>query len=648
MKEEKESQLDAVKDELNHKIEKIMGPSPQKKPAEGKELYEQDNSENASKAEPKSSNDDLAEIKDPYPEHKPKQPAGAEGAVPGWLNDPDLDKAVDDIATKEGDELLAVEDEAIEEAYSKDEKKPTILSKIKNFFADPKKRWTVIIIVGLLITAVLAVPNSRYFVLNKAGVRSSASLKVLDESTQQPLKNVAVTLNGQSGITDDEGVVKLSRLKLGRSDLKIERVAFATITKSITVGWGSNPLGDFKLTPVGLQYSFHVVDFLSGTAIQKAEAISGTASAFSDEKGEILLTLDSKTEDKVSVTIKAEGYRDETLIASSDDTANKDIKMVPARKHVFVSKRTGKFDVYKIDADGKNEELVLRGTGSERDDMVLTPNPTKNIAALVSTRENMHNSSGYMLSTLYILSLDTNDKKSLGRSEKFQILGWIDDKLIYVQIAAAGSADNPKRQRLISYDTVTGNSVEIATSNYFNDVLVAQNKVYYAPSDTYQGGVNVSLFSADGDGNNRNVLINNEAWNIFRTAYSELTITVGEAWYQYKIGGTEGPQALNGEPANPTSRIYIDSPDKKHSLWVDQRDGKGVLLAYDTEKHEDRNLVSHSGLTNPVRWLNDSTIVYRVKNDNETADYLINVNGGEPRKLIDVTNTSGITRWYYY
>src|SRR5690606_12406641 len=120
-----------------------------------------------------------------------------------------------------------------------------------------------------------------------------------------PLKNVTVSMAGQSGQTDSEGYVKLSKLKLGKTELKIERRAFATTSKQVTLGWGSNPLGDYVLTPTGLQYSFRVTDFLSNKPIEKAEAVSGYASAFSNENGEILLTLDTKNDEDATVMISA-------------------------------------------------------------------------------------------------------------------------------------------------------------------------------------------------------------------------------------------------------------------------------------------------------------------------------------------------------
>ncbi len=653
---EKEERLEAVKKELNQKIEAIMGPTSEDRPAEGKEMYHQDEGDkNQPSPMPEPKTAPVVSTTPDAEQAKSGQPAPIEAKTelanePEPKADPKLDEAVDDIAANESDEVLKAEDEEVKKAF--DGKKEGFLTKLKNFFKDlwanPKKRAITIASIVLVFVALSTVPNSRYFVLNSVGIRSSASLKVLDESTQQPLKNVKVSLDGQSGITNDEGYIKLDHLRLGRSEIKIERRAFAVFTKNLTVGWGSNPLGDFRLTPVGLQYTFHVADFLSGKPIFKAEAINGDASAFANEQGEVVLTLDTKDDQDVLINISAEGYREEEVTMTAQEGTTKDIKMAPATKHVFVSKRSGKYDIYKIDADGKNEELVLRGTGYEKDDMVLATHPDRNVAALVSTRENMQNTDGYLLSTLTIIDLETNEKENIGRSERFQVIGWSGERLIYVKVMSGTSAANPKRQRLMSYNYTNGETKEIASSNYFNDVMLSNDKIYYAPSSAYQNGINVSLFGIDPNGDNKQVLVENETWNLFRTGYEELTIAVGEAWYKYNTSGTESPQALNGAPADPESRIYVNNPNKKLSSWIDERDGKGVILVYDTEKKEDKNIISQSGLSNPARWLNNSTLVYRVSNSTDTSDFVVSVDGGEPKKLVDVTATAGIERWYYY
>lgn len=641
-----EDKMDKIKDELHEKVEKIMGPLPEKRQSEAQSKPQDFEvpKETPEEAKPIPSKEAKASTEKTEPVEETEEGEG-------FLDDTELDKAVDEIAHQESDDLMKAEDDAVSKAWDAKEDKRSLGQKIKDFckawWANPKKRKATISASVLLIVALALVPYSRYFLLNLVGVRSSASLKVLDQGTGLPLKNVTVQLSDKSGTTDNEGYVKIEKIKLGKTNLKVERRAFASLEKPITIGWGSNPLGEQELAPVGLQYSFKVVDFLSGKPIEKAEAYSGDASAFSNKEGEIVLTLDTTTDQTVEIMLSAEGYRQETVNNKAGETVQ-EVKMAPALKHAFVSKRSGKFDVYKIDADGKNEELVLAGSGSERDDVALVAHPSRNIAALVSTREGVRNSDGYLLSTLTLIDLETNKTTSLGRSERFQIIGWQEDRLVYVQIASGTSASNPQRHKLISYDYVNEVATELASSNYFNDVMLAEGKVYYAPSSAYQNKIDVSLFAIDPDGQNKSVVFENETWNLFRSDFDTLTIAVGQVWYSYKLGSDDSPSALNGAPSDPTSRIYIADQDGSRSLWVDQRDGKGVLLSYDKENQEDKVVSSQSGLSYPVRWLNDSTVVYRVNTEDQTADYIVSAEGGEPKKLTDVTDTAGIENWYYY
>jgi hypothetical protein len=579
------------------------------------------------------------------PEPKKVEPKVEESDLPPVEEDANTAKAVDDIIAHESDQLLKSEDDKLLAAVAP-KKKNTFGAKLKRIFFSKKFIKSFSLILVLTVAALAVYPPSRYFALNLAGVRSSLSVTVLDESTRQPLKNVEVSMHGVSAKTDTGGDVTLSEVKLGSGELLIHKRAFADYTKKVTVGWGSNPLGEFSLKPTGTQYAFILKDFLSDKGLEKIEVISGEFSALSDKDGKVLLTMDEPP-DEIDVQVIGAGYRDEKLTIDADSKAETTVKMVADRKHVFISKRTGKYDVYKIDADGKNESKVLAGTGHERDDLSLISHPSQEVAALVSTRSGKRNKDGYLLSTLTVLDLKNNGVQPVTTSERVQLVDWIGNRIIFVQIHEGASAVDPKRHRLMSYDYKTSQTTEIASSNSFNDVMVANGKLYYAPSGAYQNGINVSLFRADADGNKKEVLLGKEAWNLFRTAYDHVVISAPGAWYDYRLGD-EIPSNLEGSPANLVSRVYVNNPENKKSIWVDNRDGKGVLIAYDIESGKETTIQTRNGLKNPLRWLNNKTAVFRVKTDSETADYAVSLDGGEPKKIQDVTNTGGVDSWYYY
>ena len=653
--DQKKQKLQEVDKKIDKRVENFMGPAPENANTIGddpKSYKDGASGDSGPTSAPMVSGE--APVVEPQPEKK------AEEALPKEpLDDPEISEAVDDIAVKESDESLAADDEAVKEAF--EIKKPQG-GKIRRFFRawwnNKFARWATILIILGAAAAVAVFPSTRYYLLNKAGVRSQASVTVIDQSSRLPLKNVAVQLNNATGTTNDDGKVTLSQVMLGDTNLVITRRAFAPLSRPVTVGWGSNPMGDVMLQPTGLQYEFVVQDFLSGKAIEKAEATSGDASAFSDKDGKILLTLDTTSEEKVKIDIKASGYRTETL-TDNKDSKPRTIKMVPDKKQVFISKRSGKYDVYKIDADGKNEKLVLSGSGSEREDMVLVSQPNGNQTALVSTRDNQRNTDGNLLSTLTLIDVASDKTAALDSASSVQVVGWLGDNLVYVLVDQQGAPKSAKNQKIVSYNTATGQSVDIATADYFNSVTIAADKIYYAPgaevavttngngSANKTNATKVGLFVSDSSGANNVQLLNKEIWSITRTDYNTLTMSAGKDWYQYTLGSIK-PEKISGAPADQKPRVYALGPDGKNSLWVDIRDGKGVLINYNIAKNDDVVLATQSGLSYPVRWLNETTAVYRIHTDSETADYVVSTKGGEPKKIVDVTNTAGLDRWYYY
>lgn len=564
------------------------------------------------------------------------------------LESAETDKAVSEIIASESDQLLSVQDAAAPESpptpAKKDKKnRPSLLGLVVR---SPSFRWTLFALLLISLAAAGAYPKTRYYALNKAGVRSSASITITDQSTLRPLKNAKVTLAGQTVTSDEKGEANLSNLLLGPTELIIEKRAYTTEKQTVTVGWGSNPLTDTSLKPQGVQYTFQVNDVFSGKPITDVEASVGEQSATADEKGEIKLALDQIENDEVEVTFNAPGYRTlmhKQKLASKEATT---ITLTPSKPVAFISKRSGVYDLYKIDVDGKNESLVLKGTGKESNDVALYQHPTGDVVMLLSARDGTFGVDGVLKQTLSYVNLKDNSTKVVISSSQVKAIDWIGTRLVYVMLDDAAAQDSTSRYKLMSYDYVSGDNRQLAVTNYFNNVVSMGGRIYYAPASAYQNGINVGVFAAHADGSGKEALLDKEAWNMFRTARDTLTIAVQQEWYSFKQNASK-PEKLSGQPSETMSRVYVDSPNAKHSIWIDNRDGKGTIVLYDTEKNAESVLMSDNGVGGPIRWLNNTTFVYRVSTNRETAEYVLSISGGSPQKVVDVTNTSGLERWTF-
>lgn len=566
------------------------------------------------------------------------------------LDDPATTAAVTDIIAKEGDELLAAQDaqKAGFETPKKEKKHP--FGFIKRWWGNKRARTITLAALAAGLLALSFYPATRYAILNVFGVRAGLNLQVIDATYGVPIKNASVTAGGKTGTTDDSGKVSLSGVRLGKTELVITKRSFTPVKDTIIVGWGSNPFADpVQMTAVGSTYNFVITDWLSGKPIEKAEVSDGESTAITDKDGKTTLTI-QPTDSDIKLSIKADDYRTETLAISATDTDSKAVKLVAGKPDIFVSKRSGKYDLYRRDVDGKNESIIVGATGSEQDPLGLLVHQDGNIVAFVSTREGKRDSSGYLLSNLYMVDATAKNLTKVSGTEasQIQLIDWVGDKLVFVKISSGPSAATAGRQQILVYDLKQDKVTELASANYFNDVEVYKGQVYYAQSTA--PGITPQLIRVNPDGTAKTTLVDKEVWQTYRTSYTQLLANAADnKWYQQNLGDAK-MTALSGAPASPTHRIYIDNPNGENTVWVDNRDGKGVLILQNLKDTSvaDKIIFSKGGLGYPIRWLSKKHLLVRVSNSQETADYILNIEGGDPVKVGDVTNTATTNRWYYY
>jgi hypothetical protein len=571
-------------------------------------------------------------------------PAGGDNPDPdSVIDDPKTDAAVDDILHKESDALLDKQPTGLPPVAPTQKRRRGIGAFFKAWWRHKWARWITIVLLLAAIVTVFSVQKLRYAVLNTAGVRSSASVVVLDDTTKLPLRNVTVNVGGKKALTNIEGRAQIKELKLGEYELSIERLAFATHKQKVTVGWGSNPLGEFKLKATGLQYVLAITDYVSGKPIEGVEVVQDGFNALSDASGKVILTVEDAETTTLAVTIRAQGYRTEERTLNALEATGTNVVLVPAHRHVFVSKQSGKYDVFSVDLDGANRKLLLAGSGSETTSLSLVVSPDGQYAAYVSTRDGMRDDDGYLLSSLTIINLKAGTSVVVDHAEQLQLVDWVGNRVVYRITIAGASAANPQRNRLIALNYETNSRAQLATANQFNTILSARGYIYYGASST-DPEATLGLFRIKPDGSGRKQLSQDEVWTGLRATYNSLSIQTPDGWQAYslideKFTKSDAPSAL-------TPYAYINDPAGKQSAWTDIRDGKGTLLVYDITKEAHRTLVSQDGLTGPVRWLSGTLLVYRVSTSGETADYVVSTLGGPARKIVDATPSYGYTQIY--
>ncbi|HEX8763346.1 MAG TPA: hypothetical protein VF733_06355 [Candidatus Saccharimonadales bacterium] len=564
------------------------------------------------------------------------------------LEDPETDAAVDDIVNKEGDVLLAAQDGVSlqDRAAVKSPRKgglPALGRFIARWWRNKPARWlTIGVLIGLL-AAVAVIPRARYAVLNTAGVRSSASIMVVDSATELPLKHVTFRLGDKQARTDSNGVARLQDLKLGTYDLTISRIAFAPQKQTITIGWGSNPLGKFKLRAVGTQYTLIITDYVSGKPIAGAEADAQILSAKSDNNGKAILTVGDTDVTTLSLTITANGYRSEIAVLDAESSSQKQITLVPDRRVVYVSKTGGKQDVYSSDLDGKNAKLLLAATGKENGSSSLVVSPDNMQAAWVSTRDGARDADGYVLYSLTFINIERGTSNHVDRAQQIQLVDWLDKRLVYRSTIAGASAANPGRNRLVAYNYENNARTQLASANQFNAILSAGGYLYYAVSSD-DAGAALGLFRIKPDGSSREQLVRQEVWTGIRTDYHTISVQTPEGWFALAL---DTKQLTRSEsPVNTAGLQLVNNTRGQQTAWMGISGGKTVLFVQGTDGGEVKTLTTMTGMAYPIRWLSDSMITFRVVTGGESAEYVVSTLGGKPRKITDVAAVYGYAQIY--
>lgn len=523
----------------------------------------------------------------------------------------------------------------------------------KRWWQNKKLRYSTLGGVLAVLTVLFVVPLTRFGILNALGIKASAVVQVVDDETGLPLKSAVVKVGAVESQTDDQGQAKLERLRLGDQDVQIVKPGYGDELWGRRINTGRNDLGEARMIATGTRFVFKLVDWHGGQPLPEVLAevgiddAGGAASAFSDDAG-LLRLVTPPSEEELEITFKAEGYNELKFSADPTNFEEQTIKLVKQGYNAFISKRSGKFDVYRSRLDGSETTKIIDATGREREgSLILSVDPSTKFAALVSTRDGQRNGDGFILSGLYIIDLESGQMNRIELSESIVLAGWSQERLVYTTQTTGESGYSALRFRLRSFKLGNLAAETLETSNYFYDVMLANGRVYYAPGESFkQSRPPEHFLSMLADGTDRRSHVESRTVRIARTDFDTLVLETltsdfKQQWYSFTLG-QQAAVKLDGQPASfeywSTNAEFVSSPDGKWLAWQEERDGKDVIMLRESGGSE-RILASMDGAAAPIRWVGNDLVLFRVVKPGESADYIISLQpDAEPTKLSDVTN----------
>jgi hypothetical protein len=564
-------------------------------------------------------------------------------------NDVVIESMIDDIERKESDLIMSHSQNGIVNTKITI-RKPKIKRLLAYLKANPITWIMPLVAVVLVLISLVVFQNFRYRTLNYLGVKVAMRLTVVDSGSKKPVMGAKVTVGTAEQVTDESGGVMITNLRQGKTIVSINKKGFAQVTNKYVLGLGSNPLGQIQIEPKGEQYQLSISDRHTGGKLAMIEFSFDDQIYRSDSDGMFTITTDpgSNADD---IQLLTSGYRKDKYVLDRIENKIQNIEVVSEKMHAFVSQRNGVQEIYANYFDAKDEKLLVKSTGYERDDTVVLNHPSKNIAILSSTRANVRNTDGFLLTTAYVVYFNTEAQMiKIAESERINIVGWAGDSLIYTQIVSGTSAANPKRSEVKSYDVITGETKELMSANYFNDVKTIAEKVAIAPSSYAVGSDLSKLYIVDPATLSIQKISDNEVWKIYSSSPQDLIVSAADSkWYKYRLNQTL-LELLSPPPANPLTldkNFVIDTKDNTY-YWTEKRDGKGLILGqkFGTDADKIKVIAEIKGL-NSIVMVNSGNMVYRIYTESESADYHLNINKSDiVTKLNDVQITGQAQNYY--
>jgi hypothetical protein len=499
-----------------------------------------------------------------------------------------------------------------------------------------KKRIAIALGVVLVIFIILlAVPFTRWPILNTIGFRGNLVVTIQDQESR-PIVNALTKLeDGTSTATDRFGRAYFQNAALGKRTILIQKQGYGDKTVVVTNGLGATKKQE-SLKVIGIKLDFDIKDWLSGGPISSAEVVFEKSTATSDTTGRASLIIPPTDEKLIKITISAPGYLNKVL-ETETAVVSREVSLTSSQKNYFISKREGKFDIFSSNLDGSEQKKIIEATGKEEERLLqFTVNRNNKQAILVANRDGKIQN-GRLVAGIYVVDLEKSTLRKVDEGSDIQLFDWSADILTYTKTVPELMYDDPSQARIMNFNTASNKLSEIASANYFSANIVAQGKVFYVPADAYRVLENGVLSSYDlVSGARRTYLPDRPINYIARSGFQALDLqdSTGQA---FELQVADGKTKATDRRPSITLQV-ASSPGNQFVSWTDQRDGQGALIIRTVKDGSEKVSAKIPGLTNPVRFVTDELVVARVATSTETADYVVNIHTGKFKKIVDVSN----------
>jgi hypothetical protein len=603
---------------------------------------------------------DLPKTEEAVPDVATAASVQSEASTADRLNGPQYDDratddAVDDIAEKEGDTILALEDARVAH-LSQPNNKSGWKDKLGKLL---KNKWTWAAVLAVLVI-IFAVPYTRYSLLGLV-IKEPIAITVIDNKTDAPVSDAEVKLAGASSKTNAYGHANL-KAGLGKHTLQVTKQYYDSLNQSYFVGFKSSSTSKtFKVTATGRLVPIAVTNLITGKPVTGAEIKLKGTTAKTNNQGKTIVALPTIAS-SFSATMTMKGYNTKNISVTVTDlaTAANDFQLTPAGQVYFLSNLSGTVDVDKANLDGTNESTVLAGTGQENQTSTeLFASSDWHYLVLYSSRDGGQPG-------LYFIDT-SNDKVTEfdNGSGNITPVGWYGHNFIYDSVKTSQPYWQAGREALKSYDADTsqlnqldesmaqGNADSYAYQSFSNFFIVNALTVYSTEWTTFSAngssyddtGLTDSIRAVQPNGQGKK---DYQTFPVDSTDYIQAQAYLPNAVYFSVFNNTSGVttyysyqnQAVSSSNISDSTFSmnypnYIASPSGNLTFWSEILDGQDGLFTGDSSANFKKQIASLEGYT-PYGWYSDN---YLIVSKNNSGLYVMPSSGlGGGRQPLKITD----------
>lgn len=586
------------------------------------------------------------------------------GDSQGLIDDPISDAVINEMSSQESDQLITDQDE-------ENIRKPLLKNinkkhRSKRFF---KRKLFWLLIVLIIIGIIAIVPYSRYKIL-ALFVKQNYSVHLIDSKTNTPISNALVSLDGKKIKTNANGFAKLN-IPIGYGVLNISKQYYENYSINVLIPLSAQKKPNIiKLQATGRQVPIKVINTISKQPIIGASISLLNTSATTNSNGSATIVL--PTQDKTyKAVIKSNGYNNKSVTVTVTPYAitSNSFAIDPSGQVYFLSNSNGKVNVVSSNYDGNNQQVILAGTGNEKQySTTLYHSLNWQYLMLFSQRSSISGSHR----GLYLINPVTKAYKTIndGTTATLTPIGWSGNYFLYVAYNQNLPSTSAGQYVIYSFNAATGQNITLdqsqsavnqfgnSTTQSFSNFNLVNNSLIYAKtwSPLYVASTNFisSINSIAVSGNNQKTLeqfssqtdsfINNMTAVQYAPSEFYYIVSFNNAanstnYYSYSNGQMNQVNISASQVDNINYTPADISPSGTLAIFTSYRNGQLVLLegSPTSNNNNQKQIAVLPSSYSLIGWLNNNYLLLSSKNNLMIMPASGLVNNIQPTKVSGFT-----------